>query len=105
MRVQLGSALIAAVAGVGMFSGTPSGQNADGATDGTPPSACSSTTTSCCTESAAGLLGARASTPSTTTVSTDAAIIIALDRCHQRLVTSGTNDAPSSAAPRWCADP
>src|SRR6185436_1157479 len=100
MRVQVGSALITAVVGVGMLSAPAAAQNVDWATCDytTMSTACSSTKPGCCTESAA-TLGFGAATG-------DKALIIPMDRCHQQLSTPTTmGPVTSTSGPKWCADP
>lgn len=73
-----------------LWSGKAEAQNDFASCPATLP-ACGGTVDDCC---------ARPFDP----VSTNKAIVIPLDRCHQRLASSGKNGPPGAAAPAWCAD-
>ncbi|MGE0871663.1 MAG: hypothetical protein AB7P03_24100 [Kofleriaceae bacterium] len=99
-RFQLGIAIVTAWL---LHAQTASAQLADFATCPASLSTCSSTTTSCCKKDFAPASGAKA-------------IIIPMDRCHQRVAGSGVESPPGSGPPRlaagtanlgqgWCQNP
>lgn len=92
MHDRVGSRLVLAMAIV-LGLGIPRlarAQVTDSADCPTSPPACSVTRTNCCTTNPAGSTGA---------------VIIPLDRCHQRNVASAYAPTTSNSSPYWCANP
>ncbi|MGE5187006.1 MAG: hypothetical protein ACM31C_33375 [Acidobacteriota bacterium] len=92
MHVKAGSRLILAI-GVVVALAMPRparAQVTDSADCPTSPPSCSATRTNCCTTNPAGSSGA---------------VLIPLDRCHQRNVASQYAPTTSNNSPYWCSSP
>ena len=76
---------------ISLVPGWTSAQVVDFATCDQNLVACDTNTTSCCYRNFDSVGG-------------DKAIIIPLDRCHQRIASSGKLGPPSNASPQWCQD-